>query len=243
MLEIIPHPLADCKGTSIPTFDEGQTGTILPVRFRLLSFSFLGSTETPPRSAAVLRGIDVAHISSGTVTFRVGWLLMACVLIGPTGCVRRRMTIRTTPPGATVYVDEQPIGNTPVSADFTYYGVRTIRAFKDEHRTETIKHRFDPPWYQIPPFDFIAENLWPGEIRDEQVVDIQMVPEPPVTNNELRERGETLRSSAKTGQITPLVPPLTEGGSPPATQPLTSPGTADQPNSIPSRGRPFLRHH
>ena len=33
------------------------------------------------------------------------WLLLACLLT--TGCVRRRMTIRSNPPGATVYVDDQ----------------------------------------------------------------------------------------------------------------------------------------
>lgn len=148
------------------------------------------------------------------------------------------MTIRTDPPGATVYVDEQPIGTTPVSADFTYYGVRTIRAFKDQYRTETVKHRFDPPWYQIPPFDFIAENLWLGEVRDEQVVDLQLVPEPPVTNDELRSRGEALRSSAKTGQATSVVPPLTEAGGPPPSVPF---GASDpSTGGPPPHGRPFL---
>ncbi|MEI6037860.1 MAG: PEGA domain-containing protein, partial [Planctomycetota bacterium] len=55
------------------------------------------------------------------------WLPMlacACVslLCASTGCVQRRMTIRSNPPGALVYVDDYQIGATPVSTDFIYYG-------------------------------------------------------------------------------------------------------------------------
>ena len=125
------------------------------------------------------------------------------------GCVRRRMTIRTTPPGATVYVDDQLIGTSPVSTDFTYYGVRTIKVMKDRFRTETIQHRFSPPWYQVPPVDFVSENLWPGKLRDEHVLDYQLLPQPNVTNEQLRERAEALRSNARNGHFTPLVPNTT----------------------------------
>ena len=136
------------------------------------------------------------------------WLLVV-VSATSSGCVRRRMTIRTTPPGATIYVDDQLVGTSPVSTDFTYYGVRTIKVMKDRFRTETIQHRFSPPWYQVPPVDFISENLWPGKLRDEHVLDYQLLPQPNVTNEQLRERAETLRSSARNGHFTPLVPNTT----------------------------------
>jgi hypothetical protein len=32
------------------------------------------------------------------------------------------------------------------------------------------------PWYQVFPLDFVTENLWPWEIRDERVVDLAMTP-------------------------------------------------------------------
>ena len=41
--------------------------------------------------------------------------------------VRRRITIKTDPPGALVYIDDQEIGVTPVSTSFTYYGTRKIQ--------------------------------------------------------------------------------------------------------------------
>jgi hypothetical protein len=36
-------------------------------------------------------------------------------LLAVAGCVQRRMTIRSNPPGALVYVDDYQIGTTPVS--------------------------------------------------------------------------------------------------------------------------------
>ena len=51
----------------------------------------------------------------------------ASMLLPASGCVRRRLNVRTNPPGALVYVDNQQIGTTPCSVDFTYYGTREIR--------------------------------------------------------------------------------------------------------------------
>lgn len=115
------------------------------------------------------------------------------------GCVRRRLTIRTNPPGAMVYVDRQPIGQTPVSDNFTYYGTRHIEIVKDGYRTETFLRTFNPPWYQIPPLDFVTENLWPWEKRDERIVDVQMVPEPVVPQEALIASAENLRLQASQG--------------------------------------------
>ncbi|HZN34398.1 MAG TPA: PEGA domain-containing protein, partial [Pirellulaceae bacterium] len=60
-------------------------------------------------------------------------LLAVCAT---SGCVRRRLTVRTFPPGAQVYVDDQEIGTTPCSASFVYYGTRKITVMKDGYRTE-----------------------------------------------------------------------------------------------------------
>src|SRR5262245_45195499 len=83
------------------------------------------------------------------------------------GCVRRRLSVRTNPPGAQVFVDDQEIGTTPCSAPFIYYGTRKITLMKDGYRTETIFQKIPPPWYEIPPLDFLVENIYPLEHRDE----------------------------------------------------------------------------
>lgn len=120
------------------------------------------------------------------------------------GCVRRRMTIRSNPAGALVYVDEQPIGVTPVSAQYTYYATRNIRLVKDGYETQILKQRFRAPWYQWPPLDFVSENLWPFELRDERSIEVQMIPQQVARNNELLERGEAVRNSHRTGVTVPL---------------------------------------
>jgi hypothetical protein len=114
------------------------------------------------------------------------------------------LTIRTTPPGATAFVDDQEIGVTPVSTDFTYYGTRKIQLFKDRFEPVTALQRVPSPWYEIPPLDFLAENLWPFEIRDERVVDVNLMPQQIVPPERLLERAEALRRGAQQGQVTPL---------------------------------------
>lgn len=127
-------------------------------------------------------------------------VLLACQV----GCVRRRLTIRSNPPGALVFIDDQEIGFTPVSTAYTYYGTRKIQIIKDGYETLTVKQKFSAPWYQVPPLDFFSENVWPREIRDERELDFQLVPQQIVPTEQLLERAESLRGNAQRGYITPL---------------------------------------
>jgi len=120
----------------------------------------------------------------------------------PIGCVRRRLTVRTSPPGAVVSVDNQLIGTTPAASSFTYYGTREFRIEKDGFRTETIKRRINPPWYQAPGLDFVTESLWPWEIRDERIIDVELVPETIEPSAEVLQRADQLRAQSRAGQVT-----------------------------------------
>jgi hypothetical protein len=131
------------------------------------------------------------------------------------------MTVRSFPPGAQVFVDDQEIGTTPCSASYVYYGTRKLTIVKDGYRTETLYQKFSAPWYEYPPLDFVSENLLPNEIRDERVVEVQLVPEEIVPQAKLVERAQLLRDSARTGQITPLV---ISGQSPPQPVNMGIPG-------------------
>ena len=156
-------------------------------------------------------------------------LLLVCC---GSGCVRRRFTVRTNPPGAKVYIDDMEIGTTPVSTYYTYYAARKITLIKDGYRTETTYHRILPPWYEIPPLDFVSDNFYPYELRDERVVDFQLVPQENVPLDELLARAENLRQNARQGTITPLLPGQ---GGPPQLEPLP----ATQPNiGVPGQGLP-----
>src|SRR5262245_60100676 len=101
-------------------------------------------------------------------------LVVAAMLANLVGCVQRRFTIRSNPPGAQVYVDDYEIGTTPASHDFTYYGTRKIRLVKDGYETLTVYQPMPTPWYQWPGLDFFSDNLWPHEIRDERSFNYQM---------------------------------------------------------------------
>jgi hypothetical protein len=155
--------------------------------------------------------------------------MIACAL---PGCVRRRVTVRTNPPGAQVFIDDQEIGTTPCSASFVYYGTRKLTVMKEGYRTETVFQKLNPPWYEIPPLDFVSENLVPRETRDERIIDVQLVPEEIIPQQKLLDRAEFLRGSAQSGVVTPLIG---TGGTPPPAKPLEQIGVPGQglPNGQP----------
>lgn len=118
------------------------------------------------------------------------------------GCVRRRMIVRTGPPGAVVSIDNQVIGTSPAASSFTYYGTRDIRIEKDGFRTETIRRNIRPPWYQLPGLDFVSETLWPGEIRDDRIIDVQLVPDELASVDDVVNRADALRGQSQSGIVT-----------------------------------------
>jgi hypothetical protein len=112
------------------------------------------------------------------------------------------MTVRTNPPGAVVSVDNQLIGTAPAASSFVYYGTREIRVEKDGYRTETLKTRINPPWYQYPGLDFVTETLWPWEIRDERIIDVELVPQVLEPSDQVLGRADQLRSQSRAGVVT-----------------------------------------
>jgi hypothetical protein len=134
----------------------------------------------------------------------INLLVVVLALAAAGGCVQRRMLVRSNPPGAMVYIDDQPIGHTPVSVPFTYYGTRNFRLIKDGFETATQPHNVPAPWYEYPPLDFASENLWPWEIRDERIIDFTLVPQQRVPEQELLNRAEGLRRRTNQGISTPI---------------------------------------
>jgi hypothetical protein len=140
------------------------------------------------------------------VGHRLAWLCALLVCALPAGCVQRRLTIRSNPPGALVYVDDHPIGTTPVSTDFVYYGTRKVRLVQSGYETLNVLQPIPAPWYQYPGLDFVTENLVPGEIRDDRVVEYQLQPQVVVPGEQLLERGENLRRGAAAAPPVPVGP-------------------------------------
>ena len=97
------------------------------------------------------------------------WLVWAVVgvSLGLSGCVERRYTIRTEPPGALVIANGEPIGVTPVSKSFTFYGNRTFRIIKEGYEIKDIVQPMKAPWFDNLATEFFTENLIPYTFRDD----------------------------------------------------------------------------
>lgn len=117
-----------------------------------------------------------------------------------TGCLHRRMTIATDPPGAQVLVDGVEQGPSPVSLDFTYYGTREITLIKDGYETQTVMQKVRTPWYQIVPLDFVTDNFLPFRVTNRHQFLYHMHPKRHQPEQEFLNRGNAFRSESHIGQ-------------------------------------------
>jgi hypothetical protein len=139
--------------------------------------------------------------------------MAALAVSGTPGCVERRMLIRSEPPGAPVWVDDVPVGVTPLDHPFKHYGLREIRVgpiLNEEgwtaHTEMTRVVDFNAPWYETFPVDFFFEVLYPVTLVDEHEVPVFVLgpsrPEESVVPDDaiqrLRDRAEAFREEATT---------------------------------------------
>ena len=126
--------------------------------------------------------------------------LMVCLLAMcglSSGCMHRRLTIRSDPPGALVRLEGEDIGYTPVSIDYTYYGTREITLLKDGYETRTVMQPISAPWYQVLPFEFVSDNLALTKINDRRDITYTLQPQRMVPTQEVLDRANGLRSEAQ----------------------------------------------
>jgi PEGA domain len=125
--------------------------------------------------------------------------VLGCIVIASlSGCVERRYTIRTNPPGALVVVNNEEIGTTPVSKTFYFYGDRDITLMQDGFTTQRVLQKINAPWYDNYITEFISECIVPFTIRDERDFVYEMKPTQPPRTEELLDRGQALRQQSQT---------------------------------------------
>lgn len=101
------------------------------------------------------------------------WSLLILVAVYPaaalflSGCVERQLTINTEPPGAIVILNDEEIGESPVTVSFEWYGDYDIRITKDGYNTLKTHRKLKAPWYDIFPLDFFAQIIIPKTIVNE----------------------------------------------------------------------------
>ncbi len=141
------------------------------------------------------------------------WLALAllAMVAAEAGCVTRRFTVNSNPPGARVIVDDKyDVGVTPASFEYTYYGTRKITLIKDGYETLTVMESIPPPVYDIFPVEFFTENFIPYEFRDERSVNFDLKPQRIVPREELLRSAEQLRQAYGTRPPAPApAAPLT----------------------------------
>jgi hypothetical protein len=147
------------------------------------------------------------------------------------GCVERRFVIESVPSGAQVLRNGQPIGFTPVDDAFVYYGKYDFTLIKDGFETLHATEKISAPWYEIPPFDFISENLVPWKIHDVRRLRYQMNPLQATRFEDVLQRGQQLREQGRLIGDRPYVPRPVQP--PPAAVPAVGSPT---PSIPPQRG-------
>jgi hypothetical protein len=122
---------------------------------------------------------------------------LALAALGLGGCVERRYVIESDPPGALVLVNGQPLGTTPVDGYFVYYGDYNFTLIKDGYQTQQVRQRIASPWYEVPPVDFVTENLYPVKVEDVRRFHYCLEPLVQVRTDELLRQADALRDRGK----------------------------------------------
>ena len=147
--------------------------------------------------------------------------LVACgVSLGMSGCVRRSLTIRTDPPGAKVYVNDELKGESPVTYDFMWYGWHRVMIRKEGYSRVDDRKQLRSPARLWIPFDLVME-LVPVRVWDrrEWAYTLTPAPElpapvpPPLSGSE----------PSPTPVAEPQAAPPEESGSPAAGETLDAP--------------------
>ena len=109
---------------------------------------------------------------------RILLLIVAVVLaVTNSGCVYRKLTIKSTPPGASVYFNDKEIGTTPMEFDFLWYHENhVVRLEKEGYKALETVEAINAPLYLWVPIDFFAEII-PVRIEDYRQLSYKLVPE------------------------------------------------------------------
>jgi len=99
------------------------------------------------------------------------WVVGGVFLFFAGGCIERTVSINTEPPAASVFLNDQEVGKSPVRVPFTWYGDYDIVIRKPGHKTIHTNHRIRTPWYQYPLIDIVAECMVPFTIHDDRVLE------------------------------------------------------------------------
>ena len=100
-------------------------------------------------------------------------------VLGTGGCVHRKLTVISTPPGAMLLMNDRRLGQTPYSYDFQWYGWHRLTLLKQGYERVEERLLIRCPWYLWIPMD-VAMELLPLPIRHTKVLTYTLVPATPL---------------------------------------------------------------
>jgi hypothetical protein len=103
-------------------------------------------------------------------------LLCAFITVFVSGCIERRLVINTDPQGATVILNDEEVGTSPVTVPFNWYGDYKVRVIKPGFDILDTHRDLKAPLHDKMPFDFFYGVLWPGQIIDEYEWTFRLTP-------------------------------------------------------------------
>jgi len=108
------------------------------------------------------------------------------------GCVERKLTINTEPQGALVVLNDEEIGESPVTVNFNWYGDYCVRISREGYETLDTHRQLKGPWYDYFPFDFFAQIVNPNRIVDSYEWTFELSPRQQISPEELIEKAREL---------------------------------------------------
>jgi hypothetical protein len=94
-------------------------------------------------------------------------LSLAVLALALAACrAQRHLLFETDPPGASVRLDDEVVGQTPLDFLFQHYGKRQLTVYREGFRTHSSEINIRPPWFSRFPLDFISEVILPFGWRD-----------------------------------------------------------------------------
>lgn len=125
-------------------------------------------------------------------------LFMAAFYLCGCGSVQREISINTEPAGATVILNDEEIGESPVTVPFNWYGDYNIRITKEGYQSLVTHGNLKAPWYDYFPFDLVRAVM-PGRKVDRYEWAFQLTEASPPSRQELIESADKLMQEHKSG--------------------------------------------
>lgn len=121
------------------------------------------------------------------------------------GCLERTITVTSEPPGAIVTLNDVEIGRTPVTTEFTYFGVYDVRVRKDGYEPLVTRRETTTPIWEYPGIDLFA-IMAPWRVKTSIKWEFELEPEIEAgsaeaieAESELLERATELRDATRGG--------------------------------------------